>query len=394
VLEFDFLDPSPLAVTIFAAWTEAVLVNIVRPVTVVAAGSRFFLFDGSFVTGLAGKTAVLPSQGEFRVPVVVEPDLFPTIGTMAGGAVGTVASLVNIVVDVAGAAFRLFLLLGERVCVARVAFHLAVASQKLEARIPVVVEPVFFLPAVGGMALLTIGTETAFVGIVQAMAVITLLRRLLVALTNVALPACDLHVVALKGKAGSAFVIEVDFAPGAVDMTLGTFTAQPAFVGVVLSVAIHAAGRGLPVLLPRFVAVLAGNLRMRACPRKIGAAMIEGLPVQKNDIRPAPIMLRVASAAAGRRHILDSPVKPSFAEDIVSDVLVAFNAELLLPSPAERFVAFAASIFELGMALDDRSGHDQAFEVLGPGGTRCVYQHEHAEASDKESGKPAASLAE
>lgn len=187
VIEPDALCPAFLAMAAFAACSQSILVNIVRPVTVDTPRAELILLDGAFVTGLALQTLMLPPQRELRVPVVVELDLLPVVRPVTSGTVRTVATLVNIVICMTRAATVLFLLLCKRACMALGAFEFSVAAVELKTRIPVMVKSGLLLPAVWNMALLTLGSEPTAVRVVQAMTVIAIFGCLLVSLTNVAL---------------------------------------------------------------------------------------------------------------------------------------------------------------------------------------------------------------
>lgn len=171
-------------------------------------------------------------------------------------------------------------------------------------------------------------------------------------------------MLAGKGKPGEALVIEFNLAPTSVDMAIGTVFPQPPFVGIIFAVAILTAAGRFPVFFFRCMAGIAGSVYMCARQTEVGAPMVEGFFFQEDDVGCASLVFGMAACAVGAVYIRYAAVKTAHRPYILGHTLVAGGTELCLPCLLKRLMTFAARIFELGMTLDYRTGHDQPLQGL------------------------------
>jgi hypothetical protein len=116
------------------------------------------------------------------------------------------------------------------------------------------------------------------------------------------------------------------------------------------------------VFLAFDMAFLAFGFAVLAAQFEIRALMVEGLCIELGELGVAASMLGMTLAAVGNRFEL--AVEPQTLAKIAADVLVALDAQRVLPGAFETDMARLAVMLDLGMVLDQRSGHQHRFDRL------------------------------
>jgi|SRR5882757_2911969 len=148
---------------------------------------------------------------------------------------------VHIILRVARGAFRAQLHLRSRLAMAAGAIQPGVRSEQRETGLPAMIE-IPPLPAVGGMALLALRSEAAFVGVVLLVAIDAFRACQLEGFAAVTLIARDGHMQAQKRKLRQVMVKVDDGLPALRQMTFLAPGAEPALVNIVGLVTAHAIG--------------------------------------------------------------------------------------------------------------------------------------------------------
>src|SRR5947209_19862871 len=156
-------------------------------------------------------------------------------------------------------------------------------------------------------------------------------------------------------------MIEARLLPIALGVARFAFRAKRPLVRIVLAMT-RGASRGRRALLRAGrVAALALHRLMSALQRKVGLRMIEARLVQADDARLAALVLGMAEVALA---VLQPAVIAALRAHVGGDFFMAVEAELRLRGAVEAHMAVAAVLFQLGVRLDERSGHDRPLEVL------------------------------
>jgi hypothetical protein len=156
-------------------------------------------------------------------------------------------------------------------------------------------------------------------------------------------------------------------------MATVAFFTQMAFMGFDLLVAIKTKAWRLAERNFRKVAPLTWDVFMGAIEPKIRKGMVEGLPIELNDVGATSFVIGMAALAVRLRRIgvqsMESFVQPAIGRRL----LMAIETKPCLGGARKRCMAIGAFFFELGMPFDDGARHDQLFQyVLGGGGAmRC-----------------------
>ena len=136
-----------------------------------------FLSIGSFaVAGITGRVPVPANQLEFSIPAVIKTQLFPFVAGMALVTLVTVFAVMDIIDQMAGAAFFGCVLVYLS-CMAELARHLFMTADQLIFRILVVIKLLLF-PVLLVMAFVTLFSQRLTVRIIGLMAVETARRCL------------------------------------------------------------------------------------------------------------------------------------------------------------------------------------------------------------------------
>lgn len=101
---------------------------------------------------------------------------------------------------------------------------------------------------------------------------------------------------------------------------------QPSLMRIIRLVAVDASLAGVSEFFRRPVTSIARNGLVRVPQRKIREAVIEGLPIELDDIGISPLVIGVTLGAIMFRGIRLTPVKSLTRRPIRSNVLVARQA--------------------------------------------------------------------
>jgi len=157
-----------------------------------------------------------------------------------------------------------------------------------------------------GTGIVTFGaalTVTAVMHIIDTVAAEAGFRCLLVLVVDMA--TVTFYFVVLTGEFEIGFImIETQFGPQHLAMTLGTFLTQAPLMGIVLMALVTLVGR-FPVFFILLVANGALQGLVGTLQRKIGKLVLEHATIQSHDIRIPAHVLYMATFAfiAGRRFI-------------------------------------------------------------------------------------------
>jgi hypothetical protein len=147
-------------------------------------------------------------------------------------------------------------------------------------------------------------------------------------------------------------------------VTIGAFLTQPAFMRLILLMAIDAERRRLAIGLGGFMAPLAALGPVRSLESEIGEAVIEGFAVERRDLRFASLMFGVAMFAFRIDDLRPAPVKTLPPLFVGRDLFMAVHAEFALRALRKGLMAIAAILFVFCVALNERARHDEPFEQV------------------------------
>ena len=105
---------------------------------------------------------------------------------------------------------------------------------------------------------------------------------------------------------------------------------------------------------------------MPASEFDVGEAVLEGLPVEAEDVGIAPLVFAVAVAAQRPLHARVAAVQSASCLKILSDLFVATQAAVALVLAIEGGVTGSAIPLDLRMDFGDGAGHHELFEVEAP----------------------------
>ena len=142
-------------------------------------------------------------------------------------------------------------------------------------------------------------------------------------------------------------------------MALRAISPQTTLMFVILLVAVVAIAWRIAVFLSRLVAVRALDLlfQMTALERVIGFVMVEFGVVEFIYLGVAPLVIGMTVFALLAR--LHATMKTALFGEVLAYFLVAIGTQLRLRVLVKLLVALLAILLDLGMALDDFSGHQQ-----------------------------------
>lgn len=235
------------------------------------------------------------------------------------------------------------------------------------------------------VAAVTTRTEMSpvtFVVVILAMARHAILRRLDIFVIDVTVNALDLAVrmSESQGEPGLC-MIEASVLPGVFVVAAGallTKTALVSFAVVILAVACHTVARRLCVLDLDAVATSASSPSVLADQRKIGLGVVERCLFELDDFGFPTLVLGMAGAAFALLAFVQVAVVAGATAYIDGYYFVTVHAELALRRSVESHVAFLASAFELGMALNHQARHHRRLEALR-GSARRVHDQHHSD---------------
>jgi hypothetical protein len=181
---------------------------------------------------------------------------------------------------------------------------------------------------------------------------------------------------AVTGKTGNATVglVEREFGctvveglgvvPFGFTMTFVARLPQAPLMRIGSLVAIDAASRRTAELCGRQVAATARHRFVRALQGKIRERVVEGFPIELNDIAVTPDMIAMAMAAVLLCRVQPTPVEPLTSRTVRGNFLVTGEAQVRLRLAGERLVALAAILLELDMPFHNWPGKDQLFKKI------------------------------
>ena len=365
---FDVVIKSPKGPAIWrvagaADRTQRALVDIVRRMATCAVdlGDLKALI---LVTAFAQRRRVQTDQREI-CQVMVEPDLTsPSLDLVAICAIMSKRTFVRIIPIMASR--TVCRRLGRRggpharlmtLC----AGHFGMWTDKGEFGVAIVVEidlfPAGFLMAVGAVL-----PHRATMNIVQRMAADASDGHTLPYLRAVARQAANLGMVTFQGKTGLGMVKGPHFHPFRGNVARRAIATQPALVRVVFAVTIDAGAWRFGKALARGVAPLTGHGHVARIQRKIGLAVVKGLPVQSDDLGVAALVIGMTIRTGQGSNLSRTAVVTGLVRDIQRHRLVTIQAPLRLGPLIKGFVAGIAGLFELRVDRRKLAGHDQLLE--------------------------------
>jgi len=370
VVEAQAFPPARLIVALPTVATLGVRMDIVTCMTVDAGPGEVFLPRVSLVTALAGEFGVTSSQRKSRLSFVVEGDPVPSPFRVATRAVTSVATSVDVIRGMAGGAARLQLLPTEGATVAGTALRLGVAMGQREARLRCVVED-RLVPSLRSVTARAIRAEVAAVSVIRRVAGTAFGGCALVTVPGVTKAAIDASVRPLERESGRC-VLELRLLESALDVARRTVVTETSAVCIVFAVTVDTS-RGRFTI--RLLGEMTGRTLQLAVPVpkfKIGEAVLEGFPVETEDVAVAPLMLTVAVSTERTLHARVAPMQSASGLKILGDRLVAAQATIPLLPAFEGLVAGRTVCLDLRVNFGDGTGHHQLLEVEGP---RLACQH-------------------
>ena len=186
-----------------------------------------------------------------------------------------------------------------------------------------VVIEVHRLPLVCIVAGLAFGAVSCAVGILQPVARDAGRGEVLVKLAGVAGRAGNGLVCAHQRKRGLAVVERLDAAPSVLAVASIALLAETALVGIDRLVTVEAASRCISELHRLHMTAVATRRLVGTLEIEIREGVIECFPVELNDVRTPPLVIRVAVLAIPFRRIGLTPVETLSQPTIGGDLLVA-----------------------------------------------------------------------
>lgn len=175
------------------------------------------------------------------------------------------------------------------------------------------------------------------------------------------------------------FVVEPGIQPLGRLVTGRAFETHCVLVRLVFPMTVDTFGRRFSMPQFRLVTVQALGLSMRTSQFEVGEAMIEGLLVQHNDDRISPFVVSMAAGALVGLHFRSSAMKPLFIIHVIRDVLVTAQTKIPLSLLIEQFVTAGTLAFDVGMPLNNVSGHHKRLNILSGYVVKCEYGYCHHE---------------
>lgn len=187
-------------------------------------------------------------------------------------------------------------------------------------------------------------------------------RKILVAFSGVAFPACNLAVCANERKLRLTVIKGLDPAPSLLGVTAVACLTQTPLVAINGLVTVEATRGGPTELSVLCMAAVAAYPLVGAQQREVGVCMVEGLAIELNDVESAPLVVSVTDLALPLGGFGMAPVKAPHRLPICRDGLVARKAQPGLRLARKRFMTVAAILFQLRVSAGERSRHDKLFK--------------------------------
>ena len=298
--------PARLIVTLPTVASLGIRMSIITCMAVDASAREGFLPRVSLVTTLAGERGVAASQGKCCFSFMVEGDPVPAPFRVATRAVASVSTPVDVIRGMAGDAARLQLFPTEGATVTATALRFSVAMAQRKARLRCVVEG-RLLPSPRSVTTRTILSEVAAVSIIGSVAGPAFGRCALVTVPRMTKAAIDASVRPLEYEPGRC-MLELRLPEAALDVARRTVVTKASAVCVIFAVAVDTSRGGLTIRLFREMTGGTIHLAVPVSKFEIGEAVLEGLPVEPENVAIAPLMLAVAVSTERTSHPRVAPM--------------------------------------------------------------------------------------
>jgi hypothetical protein len=316
--------PNGLVVAIAALRTELAVMRIVVRMTGITAGQQFCL-EYRLNMAIDAACFLMPAkQPVVRIRVMIEKRLGPGIARMAGVTLVAAVAVVLVILEMAGRACHIHLVLKWILGMAVAACQLGMFEEQLEIGVTGVIET-RVAPVGRVMAIFTLLAGAALVNVVIAVTGEAGRRRVLMRLVFVAVPAFHLTMLADQREVRRV-VIERRVDPVIRVVTVAARGAEIALVNVVVAVAIGTFTGRITTPGAGFVAVGAGRVEMFAEQLELGECMVKCGFVETENVGVTTLVIGMAVCAGAVSNLGRSAVKSSACTDATRDILVAVEA--------------------------------------------------------------------
>ena len=324
--------------------------------------AEFLFLQRRRVTGVAIHLGMGSCQFEFRMTVGGDPPKIVAVTVTTGGAEAAFVPIIRLVA--AGAVFRHRRMEVATAMAVRAA-NVSVPSEKGEARLAGVVE---FLcrPISSGVTVAALLALAPLVDVVRRVATHTFTGRSFVAVPRMAGDTRGLQMPVGQGK-GRRGVIEAGLLPGSGVVAGNTVRPEGTAMTVLPGMATVAGRWGLATGFARFVTTVAGQSDVGVLQWEVGQIVVEAGLAHPGDAGVAAQVLGVAATALTRGRLPHVSVKTALTSEIPCNLLVAGEAESILPFAIREVVALGAFGLDRRVRLGDRSGHDELLDARRPG---------------------------
>jgi hypothetical protein len=309
------------------------------------------------MTFLAGYNRMPADQREPGQVVIECGRSAPTGVAVASLAAAAQLPFMRVVLLVARHAAGRELVVEEVAGVTRFALGLRVSAFQRKLR-PVVIEPNGPPPGliVTGLAFWAI---SAGVNVLYAVTLDACSGQICVPLAGMTIRAGNAPVRALKRKPRGTVIERLYAPPRVLAVAAVAFLAEPTLVLIGPPVTVHASRRRTTKLRRAHMTLVASRRPVRALQLEVRERVVEGLPVELDDVGVSPFVIGVAVPAILFRRIGLTSVQSPAGQPIPRDLLMAGQAQIALGLSRERHVALEAALLQLDVAFDERSRHDE-----------------------------------
>ncbi len=185
-------------------------------------------------------------------------------------------------------------------------------------------------------------------------------------LIGVAATAVDVGVLIQQWEV-RVIVVEAGILPAGLFVAVVTLFAQLTIVLVTLFVTVDTLVGGFTKAMRRLMAIATGGRPVFALKWIIGKVMVKRGVSQLDNVGVSAHMVRMAGFTFNVFAVFHPPVESSSLFDIFGDILmiVAGQTAIALFGLIKRFMAAIALGFELRVAIDHFTGHEDSFEDIG-----------------------------
>ena len=240
-------------------------------------------------------------QRVLGIPIMIEGDLSPSRGYMAGITLVAEMIFVFVILKMAGDAGRLQLVGEWIIAVAIAAGQLGVPSVERESSVALMIEA-RILPVPWIVAISAIRATASFVSIVLLVAAKARGRSRLECRVNMTVPALHVRVLSEQRVAGR-IVVELNILPACGRVAVCAGITEIPGMNVVLSVTTDAVRWRVAMFVLRCVAVGAFDFGMLARKMEVSQLVIESLFVEIYNVGIAAGVIRMAAAALAIRYV-------------------------------------------------------------------------------------------